>query len=282
MSKIKCGYLGPAGTFSELAAIEYCKENEDMIPLKSIYEIFEYIKSGDINKGLVPVENSLEGAVNISMDLLYSNSFAGVIGEVVLPINNYLMVTPGVKLDDIKKIYSHPQPIGQSNKYLSENLKGVTISYTVSTAEAAEIVKGTSDSAVIGSERISKLYGLEIVAENIQDNYNNFTRFFVITNSLDINNREPETDVDYKTSIICAPEVNKAGVLYEILGEFKYLRINLTRIESRPTKRQLGEYLFYIDFEGHREYSNVARALENIEKKCSYFKVLGSYLKADI
>lgn len=278
MGILKCGYLGPPGTYSEQAGISYFTADEKLVSYNSIYNIFEGIQSGEIDRGLVPIENSLEGAVNVSMDLLYSNSFVTILAELIFPINNCLLVEKGVGLADITKVYSHPQPIGQSNKFINSKLAAASISYTASTAEAAEIVKGSSDSAVIGSERISGIYGLEVIAKKIQDNDNNFTRFFVIANKLDIGGLVYKKDRDYKTSLICAPRINKSGALYNILGDFAEEGVNLTRIESRPTKRQLGEYLFYIDFEGHRQEKNIKKALDGVQEKSSFFRVLGSYL----
>lgn len=282
MKKEIYGFLGPRGTFSEEAAMLYCNEEDELVPLPSFNEIFESLKTGEITKGVIPVENSLEGSVNLCIDLLYTSSFVEVVGEIVLPVKQYLMAPRGMKIRDIEELYSISQVIGQSSNYINEYLPDAEIYYTASSAQAAEFVKEEEGRALIGSRRLSELYDLEILAEEIQDGSNNYTRFFVIANQLDVENGFPELDKEYKTSIICAPIVNKAGVLYSILGDFKREEINLTRIESRPSKRQLGEYIFYIDMEGHQKNRHVRIALEGVKQKSSFFRILGSYVRGDL
>ncbi len=282
MKKNLYGYLGPEGTFSEQAALKYFSNEDKLIALRSFNQIFEKLQTGEIIRGVIPIENSLEGAVKLCMDLLYSSSYVVVVDEIIVPIKHYLMASPGTTLNDIEEIHSISQIIGQTNSFINDNLPDAVINYTGSSGQAAEIVKGKSGKAMIGSKRISELYGLDILAEEIQDMSNNYTRFFVIANKLDVKDEFPDMDKEYKTSIICAPEVNEAGVLYNILNEFKRENINLTRIESRPTKRQLGEYIFYIDMDGHQKNRHVRVALEGIEKKSVFFKILGSYVKGEI
>lgn len=276
------GYLGPKGTFSEQAALKYFSSDEKLLSLRSFNQIFEKLQTGEIIRGVIPIENSLEGAVKLCMDLLYSSSYVVVVDEIILPVKHYLMAPSGTSIDDIEEIYSISQIIGQTNNYLTEKLPDVNIKYTGSSAQAAEIVKGEKNKAMIGSKRISEIYGLDILDEEIQDMSNNYTRFFVLANKLDVKDEFPDMDKEYKTSIICAPEINEAGVLNNILSEFKRENINLTRIESRPTKRQLGEYVFYIDLEGHQKNRHVRVALEGIEKKSVFFKILGSYVRGEI
>ncbi len=282
MKKNLYGYLGPEGTFSEQAALKYFSGGDKLVALRSFNQIFEKLQTGEIVRGVIPIENSLEGAVKLCMDLLYSSSYVVVVDEIILPVKHYLMVSPGTTLNDIEEIYSISQIIGQTNNFINDNLADAVINYTGSSGQAAEIVKGKPGKAMIGSKRISELYDLDILAEDIQYMSNNYTRFFVIANKLDVKDEFPDMDKEYKTSIICAPEVNEAGVLYNILNEFKREDINLTRIESRPTKRQLGEYIFYIDMDGHRKNRHVRVALEGIEKKSVFFKILGSYVKGEI
>ncbi len=282
MKKDVYGYLGPEGTFSEQAALKYFSSEDKLISLRSFNQIFEKLQTGEIVRGVIPIENSLEGAVKLCMDLLYSSSYVVVVDEIILPIKHFLMASPGTSLNKIEEIHSISQIIGQTNSYINDNFPDAVINYTGSSAQAAEIVKGKLGKAMIGSKRISELYGLDILAEDIQDMSNNYTRFFVIANKLDVKDEFPDMDKEYKTSIICAPEVNEAGVLYNILNEFKREDINLTRIESRPTKRQLGEYVFYIDMDGHQKNRHVRVALEGIEKKSVFFKILGSYVKGKI
>ncbi len=278
---IKCGYLGPSGTFSEEAGSKYFKGEAELIPCNSFNQIFDKIQSGEVDRGIIPIENSLEGPVNLCMDLLFSNSFAVIISELVIPIRHYLLGLPGTRINNIKKLYSISQVIGQSNLYIKQYLPEVEINYTGSSARAAKLIDNP-EKAMIGSARISELYNLEILAENIQDNSNNYTRFYIIGNKLDVGKQIKEMESEYKTSIICAPEINESGALYNILGELAREKVNLTRIESRPTKRMLGEYLFYIDFEGHIDETNIEKALRGVEKRSSFFKVLGSYKKGEV
>lgn len=279
---IKCGYLGPPGTFSQEAGLKSFAD-KDLIPLKSINQIVDYLKEDKINLGIIPVENSLEGSVNLSMDLLFKESCLQVIGEIIVPIRHFLLASPGIKISDIKRLYSHSQAIGQSNIFINKYLADAKIFFTESTALAAELIAGSNEKAMIGSKRVATIYNLEILAEDIQDYSSNYTRFLIIRNSDNTyihNNRR--IDGEYKTSLVCTPTVNQAGVLHKILGEFSKEGINLTRIESRPTKKQLGEYLFYIDFDGHSSDPEVVRALAEIQKLCGVFKMIGSYLKARV
>lgn len=273
------GYLGPPGTFSEQAALDYWSERKNIIPFKSIKLILEGIKKEYIQAGIIPIENSLEGSVTISMDLLFEQSILEIVDEYVLPVRHFLLASPGVKINNITELFSHIQAIRQSGIYIEKYLSDVKINYTTSTAFAAKQVQGKLNRAMIGSNRISSLYGLHILARDIQDHVKNYTRFLIIAKK---NGKRilSKPGKQYKTSVICTPKINRSGVLYEILGEFAKENINLTRIESRPTKKQLGEYLFYIDLEGSVESQRVRRALNHIKLKSGFFKILGSYPSA--
>lgn len=281
MDVIKGGYLGPPGTFSQQAAELFFREREVLIPLKSINNIFTALRLAEIDLAIIPIENSLEGSVNLSMDLLLEHKLVRIIGEVIVPIEHCLLVPPGTELSDIRELYSHPQAIGQCNKYVNQFLPGVRLNFTESTAQAAGLIKGSKDKAMIGSGRLSLTDNMNILAESIQDYQQNFTRFLVIGSAekAGIYGNKYFTDQEYKTSIIFTPVVNRAGILYQILGEFAREQINLTRIESRPSKRQLGEYIFYLDFEGHAQQLQVNRALSGIKRQAKVFRNLGSYLK---
>ena len=279
----KCGYLGPRGTFSEMAALKYCDLCDKIIPYKTIREVVENVRKGELEKGIIPLENSQEGSVKISLDLLFSNSGLTIINEVIIPIELYLLAPPGVSMADITDIYSHPQALGQSGDFVYKHLPEAELHYTESTASAAEKVLENGSKAMIGSRRISDIYPLQILAENVEGDLSNHTRFIVVSlkaRSEETGNYAP--DLDFKTSIICAPEVNRPGVLYQILGEFAGRNIDLTRIESRPTKKKLGEYLFYIDLAGHLAEEKLTVALKQVRKKCGLFKILGSYPCASI
>ena len=285
MNKKVYGYLGPPGTYSEMALLKNCGDNCQRRSFKSIRKIVNGVKKGEISSGLLPLENSLEGSVNLSMDLLFKEEGFEITEEVILPIEHCLMVSPGVKMQDINEVLSHRQAIAQAGDFVEEALPGAEIIYTESTAAAAGEVEGSKIRAMIGAERISELYDLRILARDIVNGMENFTRFVLIEHkSLSGQDKHLKSSIhnrDYKTSLICAPKKNRPGILYEILGEFAGRSIDLTRIESRPTKKKLGEYLFFIDIEGHRVDEKTSKALKGVKEKCGLFKILGSYQKAD-
>lgn len=280
-SIIKCSYLGPVGTYSEIAAKKFFGENSTFIPKNTIADVFDSVKTKEVNFGVVPIENSIEGSVNMTMDLLFEVPEIQVVGECVVPIRHFLLSYEKLELGKIRTLCSHQQAIGQCSKFIRNYLNNPEIIFTTSTSNACQIIKNIPNSAAIASENVIKIYNLYILAEDIQDSLVNATRFFIISS---ISN-ELLTYEDYqpynlfKTSIICCPKYNKAGVLYSILKHFKRKNINLTRIESRPTKKQLGEYSFYIDLEGSIGDKKVNKALTKIQKMSSYFKVLGCYKK---
>ena len=284
MKDLDYAYLGPPGTFSEQAISAYCRKyGGETHHCDSIRDIVEAVSEDKVDLGLLPLENSLEGSVNLSLDLIYQHPELKLYREIILPIAHYLLAAPGVEKKDIKKIYSHPQAIAQSGDYLNENFKEAKIVYTESTAAAASEALKHKDRAVIGSIRLSEIYELNILAENLQGDLPNATRFVLAAKKeRDFSGREhlgDNGDSDFKTSIICAPEVNEAGVLYSILGEFAKKGIDLTRIESRPTRQRLGEYLFYIDLKGSSEDNDLNEALKKVESMSGYFRLLGSYPK---
>jgi len=287
MKNLDYAYLGPPGTFSEQAISAYCSRyGGNTKNFDSIRDIVEAVSRDKVDLGLLPLENSLEGSVNLSLDLIYQHSELKLYREIVLPIAHYLLAAPGVKKEDIEKIYSHPQAIAQSGEYLNENFKDVKIVYTESTAAAADEALKDPKRAVIGSIRLADIYELEILAENLQGDLPNSTRFVLAAKKdRDFSGREHLGEngrSEFKTSLICAPEVNEAGVLYSILGEFAKKGIDLTRIESRPTRQRLGEYLFYIDLKGSSEDPLLKEALSSVKAMSGYFRLLGSYPKTVI
>jgi len=282
MKNLDYAYLGPPGTFSEQAISNYCSSyGGSSHQYESIRDIVEAVNDEKVDLGLLPLENSLEGSVNLSLDLIYQHSELKLYREIVLPIAHYLQSAPGVKKEDIEKIYSHPQAIAQSGDYLNRHFKDAKIIYTESTAAAASKVLNQKKSAVIGSIRLSEIYDLEIIAENLQGDLPNATRFVLAAKQdKDFSDNSHLGDAEageFKTSIICAPEVNEAGVLYRILGEFAEKKIDLSRIESRPTRQRLGEYLFYIDLRANAEDPDLKEALNKVKEMSGYFRLLGSY-----
>jgi prephenate dehydratase len=276
---INIGYLGPKGTFSQEAVQEYLKvrqadlKNGEYVECtyNTIHDILFAVEKNEINEALIPVENSLEGAVNETLDMLATEINLKIKAEIIIPIRQNLLIKKGSLKKDILYIISHPQPIGQCRKYISNVFPKVKIELVYSTAGAAEMVAlGKGDLAAIGSAVAAQVYDLEIFAKDIQDKDNNFTRFLIVSN-ID----SSRTGFD-KTSIVFSTE-NRPGSLYRILDIFNLWDINMTRIESRPAKKQLGNYIFFVDIEGHKEDEDVRDALIMIKRKTSFYKFLGSY-----
>jgi len=230
------------------------------------------VEAGEAPFGVVPVENSLEGSINRVYDLLLESSLM-VCGEINLRISHCLIAPAGVGLDNIRRVYSHPQALAQCRTFLSH--LNCELIPAVDTAGSAGMIKdsGFSDSAAIASDRTAEIYGMKIIAREIEDNPNNFTRFFILA-------REDATPTgDDKTSIVFSVK-HKAGALYESLKELALKNINLTKLESRPTRQKPWEYNFYLDFAGHRRDKVAQEALEKLEETSTFVKVLGSYPKA--
>jgi prephenate dehydratase len=269
---IRIGYLGPKGTFSHEALKRYVG-NTPYIgrDYQSIPEIFEAVGNDLLDEAIVPVENSIEGAVSATMDILAHESGLMVKAELILPIRENLLVKSGTRISDIKYVLSHPQPLGQCRKFLSEHLSHALTKTVYSTSAAAEeVMNGGGDLAAIGSAAAAEVYGLEIAMDNIHDNDNNQTRFFIIGRT------DAARTGDDKTSIVFSTE-DKPGSLYRILEIFNLWDINMTRIESRPAKNMLGRYIFFVDIAGHREDDDVKDALTMVGKKTSFLRILGSY-----
>ena len=284
------GYLGPSGTFTEMAANEFLKEIKEPLVEKISYpdisELIQAVAEGEIYQAVVPIENSLEGSVNITLDYLAHKVSLKIGLEIVLPINQQLMTATGVDINDIKEIYSHPQALAQCREFLNSFNSGCQIKKVSSTAEAAQLINSNNGSpditkAAIGSRLAAKLNELTIIEENIQDNDSNWTRFVLLVREKNYHTARDKPyfwpQKDFKTSIICSPIKNRPGILHEILAEFATRNINLTRIESRPTKKMLGDYLFFIDFAGQVGSKESQNVITNLKEKTSHLKILGSY-----
>jgi prephenate dehydratase len=264
---MKIGILGPAGTFSEKAARQWNNKSELRF-YDDIFDTVEALLKDEVDLSIVPIENSLEGSITLTLDLLMEHQLT-ITGEIIVQIENYLLSKGEIK--DIKVIMSHPQPLAQCRKYIKNNFRGIEVRSSPSTSHAARLASESRNIAAIGSKELAQMYGLSILDENIQDVNENFTRFVVIGK-----NTPPASGND-KTSIIVYLEKNRPGALHEILGEFSDRKIDLTKIESRPTKKNLGDYLFYIDFKGHIKDEPVKDALASVKSKVRMLKVLGSY-----
>ncbi len=229
----------------------------------------ESVKNGDCSLGVVPIENSIEGSVGITLDSLAHKFDLKIFNEIIIPINQNLIVNPQTALEDIKDVYSHSQAIAQCQEYINKHK--IQPHYAVSTAKAAKSIIGDKTKAAIGNAKSAELYNLEILESNIQDTDNNQTRFVVLSNE------DHEMTGKDKTSIIFSIYEDRPGGLYNILGFFEKNGINLTKIESRPSKKGLGKYLFFVDFNGHKDDAIVKNILEEIKENAYFFKVLGSY-----
>jgi prephenate dehydratase len=274
----KVAFQGERGAYSEMAALQYFPDVK-LLPLKSFQDVFDAAEDGKVEYIVVPLENSIEGSVNEIYDLLLQTKM-NVIGEIYQRVRHCLIANKGTKM--IRYVYSHPQALAQCRAYLqNKRLKPVP---TYDTAGAVKIIKEKkmTGSAAIASKRAAELYDMEILDEGIEDRKNNYTRFFVLsTKKKKIRKNDPQNRVhDHKTSIIFSVQ-HVPGALFDILGEFAIRKINLTKIESRPTKETPWEYNFYVDFEGHLQSKAVHEALMSIKPKTSYIKVLGSYEKAE-
>lgn len=270
---IKVGFLGPKGTFSQEALISYIDGRDGYMECdyNSISDIIFAVDKDEIDEAIVPIENSLEGAINVTMDMLAAEVDLIIKAEVVISVKQNLLVKKGTNLKDIKFILSHPQPIGQCRKYLNSKFPDATIKYLYSTTEGAkEVAQGDGDMAAIGSSVAAKVYSLEIAASAIQDNDNNLTRFVVLSK------KNSEKASSNKTSIVFSTE-DKPGSLYRILDIFSLWDINMTRIESRPAKNELGKYIFFVDLKGHIDDDELKDALTMVMRKTSFYKFLGSY-----
>jgi len=265
-------FQGERGAYSEEAALSYFGSKIGFLPCKTLKAVFFEVEKGRAAVGMVPVENSLEGAVSETYDLLLSSSLT-VSGEYNLRVRHCFITNQGVRIADIRRVYSHPQALAQCRRFLDK--LGVEIIPYYDTAGSAYMIKreGLRDAAAIASKRAAEIYNLQILAESIEDSPNNYTRFFVIGKFI----REP-TGRD-KTSLVFTTR-HVPGALYVALGVFAKRGLNLTKIESRPTKQTPWEYNFYVDLEGHRLDEDVKEALEELKAHTLYIKILGSYPKA--
>ncbi len=282
---MKMGILGPKGSYSEKAAKQWITEQEskDQVSLVSleyyndIPDTISAIVDRTVEIGVVPIENSIEGSVGVTLDMLLENDLS-IIGEIVVPIEHCLL-SKGT-LSNIRVILSHPQALAQCRQFLKTHFENAEIRTTGSTSHAAKLANEFSEMAAIASRESAKMYGLDILIPNIQDRKENQTRFIAIK-AHDGASAETGMDISipnkFKTSIIIYLKKDRPGALYELIGEFAKRDINMTRIESRPSKLELGDYIFYIDFAGHIDDANIKDALNNITSNVGMLKLLGSY-----
>ncbi|MGE4318381.1 MAG: prephenate dehydratase [Deferribacterales bacterium] len=268
----KVGYFGPEGTFTNMAAIKQFGLSATLVPVRNIPEVFDSVERGRLAFGVVPVENSLEGVVNHTLDT-FTTSNLKICGEIYLEISHNLMSKTG-KMDGIKEIYSHYQALGQCRKWLAQNCPDIPVHEIDSTAKAAELAAKDETIAAISGEAAQLKYGLRVVEKSIEDNPNNFTRFLLI------GSYEPLPTGNDKTSIVFSV-AHRAGSLYEALSVLAKENINMTKIESRPSRQKAWEYVFFVDVEGHIADNKIKTAIDGLSEHTAFLKVLGSYPKGE-
>ena len=265
-------YLGPPGTFSEEAAIAYGGPDAEFLPLASMPAAVTAVETGLANVCVLPIENVLEGSVTTTLDLLIHETDLRITGETVIPIRHYLVTRPGQTLQQIKVLYAHPQSLGQCRRFVERCLPGVaTVAALSNSIAPAEALADERPAAAISPQGIAQTLGAQFLAHDIQDRRDNVTRFIALGRT-----ESPPTGDD-KTSMCFGFVEDRAGILVETLQELASTGMNMTKLESRPSKATLGEYIFLVDFNGHRADPRIAATLESIRAKTGLFKVFGSY-----
>ncbi len=275
---MRIGILGPAGTFSEIAALKWLRGRKaEMRYYDTIMDVSEGILNYEVDYGIVPIENSLEGSVGETLDVLAGENAEvrmQMVGEILVPIKICLLAS-SYDFERIRKVVSHPHALAQCRRFLRTRCRGKDVKAVDSTAVAAKLASSSDDIAALASETAATVYHLNIVEENVQDR-ESVTRFVVLSSK---NPRVMPTGRD-KTSILIYLR-DRPGALYDVLGEFARRGINLTKIESRPSKRAMGDYMFHIDCEGHKDDPEIRAALNGVKKRVAMLKILGSYPKAE-
>lgn len=271
-SDVKVGFYGVAGSFSEEAMIKHFGKKDDAKAYDEFEDVFLAVKNGEIDHGVLPIENSSTGAISQVYDLLYKYGFY-IVGEECIKIDQNLIGIKGTKLDNVKEVYSHPQGFEQSTDFLKEYSNWKKIPFH-STADSVKLVSDLQDMSkvAIASKRAADIYNLSIIKENINNRRENSTRFIVISKELELDN-----SCD-KVSVVFSLE-HKAGTLYKLLRHFAENNINMMKIESRPMEKGAWKYFLYVDFEGNLENEQVKKALNLIEQSSAYFKLIGGYRK---
>ena len=269
---MKVAFQGERGAYSEVAAIRYFGDNIELLPCKTLLEVFDSVINSNADYAIVPVENSIEGSVNEAYDLLLEKDL-NAIGEVYVRIIHCLITYHDNSIDDIRKVYSHPQALGQCRSFINKHGFEAIPYYDTAGSVKMLAENDIKDAAAIASKRAAEIYGLKVIDEGIEDDKNNYTRFLVLSKE------EARYDEDSKSMIIFATD-HTPGALYKVIEQFAIRSINLTMIVSRPIKGKPWEYNFYLDFEGHIKDEKVKECLSNIKDKTRFLKIIGSYPKA--
>lgn len=265
----RVGYLGPAGTFTHSAVQIHFAGGAEALPRVTIDEVFQAVQDGECDYGVVPVENSTEGAVNVTLDRLMRAS-PPICGEVELRVHHNLLTLARARRA-VRRVYAHPQALAQCRRWLDQKLPRAERIPVSSNAEGARRAQQEPDAAAIAGEMAAEVYGLGILEARIEDADDNTTRFLVL------GRRRPGPSGHDKTSILVSGNRERAGSLFQLLEPLARHRVNMTRIESRPSRQGKWEYVFFIDLDGHAKDANVAKALAALRQRSSLYRVLGSY-----
>jgi chorismate mutase/prephenate dehydratase len=270
---LKVAFLGPEGTFTQAAVLKHFGSSVRALPLAAIDEVFHEVEGGIADFGVVPIENSSEGTVNHTLDM-FLNSALKICGEVELRIHHCLMGRVS-GISDVKRVCAHPQALAQCRGWLDDQLPDVERVAVSSNAEGARRARDERGTAAIASRAAAEIYSLTLLANEIEDRPDNTTRFLVVGRKL-----FSASGADRTTLLVSATDTDDAGALFRLLEPLAEHRVNMTRIESRPSRKRKWDYVFFIDIEGHVSDPPVARALAALEKRASLFKILGSYPRA--
>jgi len=268
---MKVGYLGPKGTFSEQAVLKIAEINETM-PFPTIWEVIDSVETGKTDKCVVPIENSTEGCINVTVDSVIFDADLYIQSQINLPIEQNMIIKKETDPSKIKKIYSHPQGLAQCRSFLRKNYPDAELISTNSTADGGKIIKRSDeDCAAIGLSRVAEIYDLKILHKGIQSNNQNFTQFAVLSKNDTTKNLNSQ-----KISIAFSTE-NSPGTLCRILNLFEIWNLNMTKIISRPMRSKSEEYVFFADLESNNSPNDIKNCLSMVQRKTSFFKNLGSY-----
>jgi prephenate dehydratase len=272
-SKHRVAFQGVRGAYSEDAVYQYFGPDVESVPCNEFEEVFRLVEKGEVSHAMVPVENSIEGSVTVVSDLLLDSDLT-VTGEVLVAVRHCLISHPDSELKDVKRVYSHPQALGQSRAFLSRYPQWEKIP-SYDTAGSVKMIKerGLKEEAAIASKRAASVYGMKILQEDIQSTQRNYTRFFVVEKASSILEHGDKTALAFALK-------NIPGALYDALGIFAARGVNLNKLESRPRRGRTWEYVFYVDIEGHVNDPKVAEALTDLVRKASFVKVFGSFPRA--
>ena len=278
---MRLGYLGPAGTFSEEAARAALEGGDaELVGLATVRDTILAVHDGSVDRAIVPIENSLEGPIGVTLDTLADDHDVAVVGELVLAVSQHLIAGSELALEAIERVLSHPQAISQCARFLRERVPNAEIEPASSTAEAARIVVGRDEPwAAIGTLRAAQLYGATVLAESVEDEPGNATRFVFLARRGTV--QIPADGTPAKTSLcFWGSGDDSPGWLVRCLSEFAFRGVNLTKIESRPLRMRLGHYRFFVDCEGSAVEPSVAEAVDGLRKHCEQVRILGSYAAA--